>query len=154
MSPCKANTVTHPVVEVTPDATHRVKNLNKTLQRRRDEVCVLRKRNCGCYCRNKSHYCWYLKDLWGRELVGSNLHHFSLEDLIREERGGDFKQLRCVSSGCQMMQLKVRPTSHARLPGRLHRLSRGGGAIIRSEAWALQKSVSQGYKCRKRKKKR
>lgn len=62
MSPCKANTVTHPVVEVTPDATHREK-INKTLQRRRDEVCVLRKRNCGCYCRNKSHYRPYLKDL-------------------------------------------------------------------------------------------
>lgn len=86
--PCKANTVTHPVVEVTPDATHGAKNLNKTSQRRRDEVCVLRKRNCGCYCRNKSHYCRYLKDLWGRELVSSNLHLFSLEGLMREEKRG------------------------------------------------------------------
>lgn len=161
MSPCKANTVTHPVVEVTPDATHRAKNLNKASQRRRDDICVLRKRNCGCYCRNKSHYCCYLKGLWGRELVDSNLHVFSLEGLIRKVSGGEnFKQLRCVSCGCQMMQLKVRPTSHTRLPGTLHQLTSGGGGgggrggIIRSVAGAVQKSVSQGYKWRKLKKKK
>lgn len=42
MWPCKANTMTHPEVRLTPGATHRAKNLNKTPQRRRDEVCVLR----------------------------------------------------------------------------------------------------------------
>ena len=63
MSPCRATTMTHPEVALTPDATHTAKNLNKTSQKCRDDVCVLGKRNCGYYCRTKSHYCWYLKEL-------------------------------------------------------------------------------------------
>lgn len=57
----------------TPDATHRPKNWNETL-RGREEVCVLRKRNCGGCCGNRGNSCRYLKDLLGREFIESNLH--------------------------------------------------------------------------------
>lgn len=60
----------------TPDATHRPKNWNETL-RGGEEVCVLRKRNCGGCCRNRANYWRYLKDLLGREFIESNLHLYS-----------------------------------------------------------------------------
>lgn len=84
MSPCKANTMTHPDVGLTPDATHRPKNWNERL-RGREEVYVLRKRNCGRCCRSEANYCRCLKDLLRREFIESNLHVFSLKGLICEE---------------------------------------------------------------------
>lgn len=79
MSPCKANTMTLPEVGLTPDAPHRRKNVNKTSRGR--EVCVLRKRNCGCCSENEASYSYGVSKI---KIQFASL----LEGLLRKKRGG------------------------------------------------------------------
>lgn len=76
MSP---STMTLAEAGLTPDAPHRRKDVNKTS--RGGEVCVLRKRNCGCCCENEADYSYGMSKI---KIQFASL----LEGLLREERGG------------------------------------------------------------------